>query len=231
MIPVDAATPPRYRILLALLVVLSFLPATPSRTAGPGGTEYARYLSEHENAILREHNLARSDPAGYAKIVAEWRDYYRGRRRFLPGRLPVWTNEGVEAVEEAIRFLLVQEPVPPLAASQGLSRAARDHVRDTGPNGGMGHIGSDRTEPADRVSRYGKWYGRVGENITYGGYDARELIIRLIIDDGIEDRGHRRNLFNPQYRLAGVSFGDHRGYRTMCVITYAAEFEENTDAQ
>ena len=200
--------------------------ATPSQTAGPDGTDYAKYLSEHENEILREQNLARSDPAAYAEIVEEWLEYYRGRRRFLPGRRPVLTNEGVDAGEEAIRFLLVQEPVPPLAASQGLSKAARDHVRDSGPNARMGHIGSDDSEPADRVSRYGKWYGRVGENITYGGYGARELVIRLIIDDGIEDRGHRRNIFNPQYRIAGVSFGDHRGYRTMCVITYAAEFEE-----
>jgi len=216
----------RILALTALACALAAIPATRSHTAGPDGTEYAKYLSEHENEILREHNLARSDPAAYAKIVEEWRDYYRGRRRFLPGRRPVWTNEGVEGVEEAVRFLLLQEPVPPLVASKGLSKAARDHVRDSGPNGRMGHVGSDDSEPADRVNRYGKWYGRVGENITYGGYSARELIIRLIIDDGIEDRGHRRNIFNPQYRIAGLSFGDHRGYRTMCVITYAAEFEE-----
>ena len=205
--------------------VALLLPA-PSTPADLTDSDYAKYLSEHENEILREQNLARSDPGAYAKIVEEWRGYYRGRRRFLPGRRPVWTNEGVEGVEEAIRFLLLQEPVPELAPSRGLSKAARDHVRDSGPNGGMGHIGSDESEPADRVSRYGKWYGRVGENITYGGYSARELVIRLIIDDGIEDRGHRRNNFNPQYRIAGVSFGDHRSYRTMCVITYAAEFEE-----
>jgi hypothetical protein len=163
-------------ITLALFAgALAAIPATPSHTAGPGGTEYAKYLSEHENEILREHNLVRTDPAGYVQYLEEWRDYYRGRRRFLPGRRPVWTNEGVEAVEEAIRFLLVQDPVR--------------------------------------------------------GYSARELIIRLIIDDGIEDRGHRRNIFNPQYRQAGVSFGDHRSYRTMCVITYAAEFEEFADSR
>jgi len=221
----------RLIVLTALTCTLAVVPVTPSHTAGTAGTEYAKYLSEHENEILREHNLARTDPAAYAKIVEEWREYYRGRRRFLPGRRPVWTNEGVEAVEEAMRFLLVQAPVPPLVASQGLSKAARDHVRDSGPNGGMGHIGSDESEPADRVNRYGKWYRRVGENITYGGYSARELIIRLIIDDGIEDRGHRRNIFNPQYRMAGVSFGDHRSYRTMCVITYAADFEEFADSR
>ncbi len=41
----------------------------------------------------------------------------------------------------------------------------------------------------------------------------------------MRDRGHRLNLFSPEYRLAGVAFGEHRDYGTMCVITYAAEFE------
>jgi uncharacterized protein YkwD len=107
-----------------------------------------------------------------------------------------------------------------------LSKAARDHVDDTGPKGWMGHYGSDGSEPGDRASRHGEWLGRVGENITYGGWTPRELVLRLIIDDGIPDRGHRNNLFNPEFRYAGIAFGHHREYGSMCVINYAAGFEE-----
>ena len=90
----------------------------------------------------------------------------------------------------------------------------------------MGHEGSDGSEPGDRANRYGKWYGRVGENIVYGGHSAREFIIRLLIDDGVPSRSHRMNIFNPDYAVAGVAFGYHDEYETMCVISYAAEFEE-----
>ena len=183
------------------------------------------YLADIEVAVLREHNLARTQPDEYADYVEEWLRFYKGHRRRLPGRLPVWTTEGRDAVNEAVAFLRLQEPLPPLQASPGLARAAQAHVRDSGPNGGMGHIGGDGSEPADRVSRFGTWFGRVGENITYGGAEARELVIRLIIDDGVKDRGHRRNIFNREYRLAGVSFGRHESYGTMCVVTYAAEFD------
>lgn len=184
------------------------------------------YLSALENEVLHEQNLARTNPAQYAHYVAAWLDYYEGKLRREPGRTPIQTIEGKRGVVRAVRFLQSQQPLPPLVPSQGLTRAAHDHVVDTGATGGMGHIGSDNSEPGDRVSRYGTWYGRVGENITYGGWTARELIIRLIIDDGIPDRGHRANIFNPEFHLTGVSFGRHAEYGTMCVITYAAEFDE-----
>jgi choloylglycine hydrolase len=178
-----------------------------------------------EAAVIAEHNLARTDPQRYARFLEEWRGYFRGKRLELPGRGTIATEEGVKALEEAIVFLRDADSLPKLRPSPGLARAARDHVRDTGPVGTMGHAGSDGSEPADRVRRYGKWSGRVGENIAYGGMDAREFVIRLIVDDGVADRGHRANVFNPRYRLAGVAFDWHREYGTMCVITYAAGFE------
>lgn len=207
----------------ALLIVVIVAPHAARPRAGKGDVPY---LSELENEILREQNLARTHPARYAGYVAAWLDDYDGKLRRTPGRRPVQTVEGKRGVVRAVRFLQSQQPLPPLSPSRGLSRAAHDHVVDTGATGGMGHIGSDNSEPGDRVSRYGTWYGRVGENITYGGWTARELIIRLIIDDGIPDRGHRANLFNSEFRLTGVSFGRHAEYGTMCVITYAAEFDE-----
>ncbi len=189
-------------------------------------TKNASYLTDLENEILREQNLARTSPAAYARFVEEWLQHYKGRTRTLPGRRRVQTTEGKRGVITAIRFLHSQAPIAPLEPLPGLSSAARDHVEDTGKKGWMGHVGSDDSEPADRVSRYGTWYQRVGENITYGGWNAREFVIRLIIDDGIPDRGHRRNLFNPDFRFTGIAFGRHSDFGTMCVIDYVADYDE-----
>jgi len=185
-----------------------------------------RERGDIESEVLREQNLARTDPHRYADYVEAWLPYYHGKTRLLPGEPSIRTIEGKEGVRDAVEFLRAQTPLPPLKPSQGLALAARDHVEDAGRKGWMGHIGSDDSEPADRVSRYGKWYRRVGENITYGGSVARELVIRLIIDDGIPDRGHRANIFNPEFTLTGAAFGLHADYGTMCVITYAADYEE-----
>ena len=58
--------------------------------------------------------------------------------------------------------------------------------------------------------------------ITYGSNTAEEVVAQLVVDDGVPDRGHRRLLYDPALRYAGVSCGPHPGYGTMCVIDLAS---------
>jgi uncharacterized protein YkwD len=51
-------------------------------------------------------------------------------------------------------------------------------------------------------------------------------VIMLVIDDGVPDRGHRRNLFNDQFQVAGAAIGPHRAYGEMTVVDLADTFKE-----
>lgn len=186
-------------------------------------------LSDIEKGIVRETNLARTDPKGYARKVEKYLTYYRGSLLYLPGKIPIRTREGAGAVREAIRFLKRQSPVGALQPSKGMCLAARDHVRDTGPKGKTGHYGSDRSSPFDRLRRYGKILRTAGENIGYGLDRPEWMVIQLIVDDGVRSRGHRKNLFKKRYRYIGVAYGPHRVYRTMNVSVYAAGFIEKQE--
>ncbi len=113
-----------------------------------------------------------------------------------------------------------------LILSAGLSRAAADHVRDTGGHGMTGHIGSDGSTFRMRIERYGVWSGSSGENIAYGLDDPRENVIVQLLDFGVEDRGHRQNLLNPAWRYVGIACGPHTLYGTMCVMDFAASYRD-----
>lgn len=188
-----------------------------------GQTEY---LSNLERRVVEEMNLARTNPLGYAGFIRDLRQYYDGMLLKIPGKIPVRTREGVPAVDEAIRYLTQVKAVSALSVSEGMSRAARDHVNDQSRSGETGHHGADRSEPFDRMERYGTWLGISGENIAYGDDDARMIVMQLIIDDGVPSRGHRDNIYNGEFKVSGVAFGSHPVYRNMCVITYAGGYQE-----
>ncbi|MCI0494942.1 CAP domain-containing protein, partial [candidate division KSB1 bacterium] len=207
------------KILLALNLSF-FLMTCPGCTQNQR-TETDKNRIALDKEILKELNFARQHPKKYATFLEQERPYYVGKFIKRPGEITIISKEGVSAVDEAIRFLKKINPVAPLNHSTGMSRAAMDHVRDQGKRGAFGHKGSDGSQPADRVSRYGKWLETVGENIAYGRDAARDIVIGLIVDDGVPNRGHRDNIFNPQFRIVGIACGAHKTFGTMCVMNFA----------
>lgn len=179
-----------------------------------------------EQEIVKEANLARTNPGAYAAWLRGQRPYYRGTQLRRPGEVAVRTKEGLAAVDEAIRWLEKRRPVGALGLSKGLSLAARDLTAPQGASGGFGHTGPDGSTPSDRIERHGQWASVIGENVAYGQRTARDVVAAFIVDDGVPGRGHRTNLFNAAFHVMGVDCGPHATYGTTCAITFAGGFKE-----
>jgi uncharacterized protein YkwD len=189
-------------------------------------------MDRDEKAVLEELNLARTRPSEYANYVEEHKRSFRGYFVVvIDGRKTTRTLEGIKAVDEAIAFLKSVDRVPALSASRPLTLSARDHVKDIGPRGMTGHAGSNKSQPADRISRYGRPKTATGEGITFGPVTARSIVIQLIVDDGVAGRDHRKDVFDPAYRVAGIAIGPHKTYELMCVINFADQMDEKNVAQ
>jgi uncharacterized protein YkwD len=176
--------------------------------------------------VSAELNLARTDPKGYAKFLREYRSLIHGGVYEKPGEIGVSLEEGTRAVDEGIAFLEKQAPLAPLAVSRGLSSAAKALAVEQGRSGATGHSGADGSSPFVRMNRFGAWSGTAGENIAYGAGDARDVVIQLVVDDGVASRGHRANVFGTAYGFVGVGAGGHPKFRTVCVQDFAGKYEE-----
>lgn len=184
------------------------------------------FLSALETKILHEINWARANPGLYASFLEAYLGGFDGKYCRMPDGTLLETKEGKAAVIMAIEFLKKTKPVATLQISPGLSWAAADHVKDHGPLGVVGHRGSSGSSPAERAQRYGIWQKSIAEISTYGHKEPRQIVISFIVDDGVPDRGHRNDLFNPVFRVVGISFGPHSHYQCMCVVDLAAGFSE-----
>ena len=122
------------------------------------------------------------------------------------------TQEGQFAYVEAIEFLRQQKAQKPFAWSRELEDAADNHVQDIGPKGLVSSIGTDGSMPTDRISRYGIIDETWAESNIFGGYNAQEVVERLLVCDGQPTRGFRKTLFNDQLLLCGVSCGPHAAH-------------------
>lgn len=181
------------------------------------------YMFEVEKNVVLEMNMVRSNPKKYAEMYIEPRTK-RFSGNIYNGNL--MTNEGVSVVNECIKFMSSQKSLPILKPSKGLTQAAKDHSTTQSLTDKTGHDGTDGSDPFERMKRYGT-FSTAGENIDYGATSAREIVVSLLIDDGVKSRGHRKNIMNKSFLTVGVGYADkHKKYGAECVIDYAGTYQE-----
>ena len=185
----------------------------------------ADYLTDEEKNLILAMNLIRHDPPKYSRLYVYPRlQYFQGTAFHFPGKIPLRTREGIEAVRELYLELLESEPIPIFLPSKGLSMAAKGHANYMKSTGNASHEG--RGGMSARANRHGQWVRGLAENLAWGVSNSHEAIISLMIDDGIKNRGHRINIMNPVYEKVGVGIETHPRFRISYVIKYAVDFIE-----
>jgi len=173
---------------------------------------------------FNQQNLLRSSPDSFIPDLEALLKLFKGNVLHRPGEIPLMTNEGPGALKECISFLRTAKPLPIMTWSDEMSKAAQGHADDIGPKSIVGHSGSDGSTMSSRLEKYGDWEDCLGENIDFGGKTGREVICNLMVDDGNATRGHRKNIFNGNYRVCGVGAQKHGAYKICVVLDYAGGY-------
>lgn len=185
-------------------------------------------LNSLEQEIFNELNILRSSPEVYLSYLEKLKLSFAGNEYTDLDGIRIVSNEGVSVVEDAIKVLKKQKTICLLTLADGLNRAAEQHTKDMSKNDFFGHKGTDGSYSDIRASRFGSWSGSVKENITSGSQKARDIVLQMLVDDGFESRGHRKNLLNPNFRAVGISTVKTPTNGFVCVMVFANYYSEKS---
>ena len=184
-------------------------------------------LPNFNSDLAKEINSLRTNPKKYSEKVKSYTKYFKGKILKLPGtNAGIKTEEGVNAYNETINFLLKQPPIEPLELSKGMCKIASDllyEVQNLDPN----DINSIDMEKI--ISKYGNFYGNFARAIDYGGENAEQVMVNLLVSDGDPSRSQRESLLSNDLRKVGVANGKHDFYRHCSVIVSCTKFENTKD--
>jgi len=164
-----------------------------------------RNLKDDEKQVIFYTNLARAN----GKLFSET---YLKRFMDSTGIKPTPFTESLEVDLRSI------ENLPMLIPEPDLYNIARQHAIESGKTGRKGHQGFKR-----RFNNLASTYNAYGENCYYGQDNPLDIVIKLLIDEGITDLGHRFNMLDPRYNSIGVSIMPHKTHGYNCVMEFGGK--------
>lgn len=154
------------------------------------GDSNATAMSNEEMDMATEINLVRNNPVAYIPYIE---DYIKDLQKN-------GDNNSIQTAYELIAELRKTPRLSTLQPLQCLYIAARKHGNDQRKRGATDHQGSDGSWPWDRVLRECSDLKDGNENLVGGPANIRRAVILLLVDDGIEGRGHRKTTLNPDWK-------------------------------
>ena len=170
--------------------------------------ENVSYLSKEEKLVVYYMNLARMDG-----------------KMFIETYLKDLKSSNKIDEKSLIEELSIIKGLPMLYPNQKLCEAASFHAKDIGDAGLVQHESSDGTSPGERIKRYYNG-GAMAENVSCAFEDGMNIVMQMLVDEGIENHVHRANILNPKFNRIGVSIHSHSKYNYCCVQDFSDEAGE-----
>ena len=186
--------------------------------------------SRIKREVISESNRIRTNPKAYIPILEEYLQNFDGNLLKFPGKNELLeTEEGPRAYKEAIEFLKNQKPINIIEFDEEASKVAEEYAKFLS-NSKEEQI-EDETQIEQRVEKYIDYDYAISESIDFGGSSGVEVIVNLLVDDGVKDRIHRENLFSNKFEYYGVAVFEHKEYDFCTVIDYFGDILSYKDKE
>lgn len=161
----------------------------------------APFMNDKEKELIYVLNLARRYPAQFANTVVK--------------KYPAWSHNPKMAQTDHYGSLLrTMHKLPQstiLYPDRQCYASAQCHAASAGSKGYVGH---DRISAACRENKH-----YMGECCDYGHGEPIDIVMALLVDEGVPNLGHRLICFST-YNKIGVSIAPHREYGNNAVLDF-----------
>lgn len=156
------------------------------------------FATEVEKEVMHYLNFVRSRPREFCEkfVIPNW------------DKSSWYENTLVET-------LMGIKPTRTMLPKKKLYLSAECHARISGKAGKVGHTRIKDPKTKKLCEEY-----FMGECISYGSGTGLGIVLQLMIDNGVENLGHRKIILNGGYSSMGVSVQPHARYGVNCVIDF-----------
>ena len=159
-------------------------------------------MNKVEKEVIFYCNLVRIDPKKFMSTV-------------LPKYIASRELENSSYLISLRRDLKKAHQLPPFIADPDLYIVAKKHATNSGNKGTIGH-----QNYTQRYKHLNNIFSVDGENCDYGNWEAIDIVFSWLIDEGIADLGHRKNILDPDFTHSGVGIFPHKEYDVNAVMAY-----------
>ncbi|WP_432708222.1 CAP domain-containing protein [Pedobacter sp.] len=159
-----------------------------------------KFFNTYFQDFMRDHNKRMQKYSNYKDLkINTYDSYYRG----LKEDLKKVKNYELYYPDETLTFL------------------ALSHGKDMKRHNLAAHISSDGRTMYDRLSKYFPRHA-MAENLAFGFAKGLDNVCMLLLDKGVPDLGHRKNMLNTSNGLntVGVSIQSHPTYTYSATIDF-----------
>ena len=188
-------------------------------------------LEQIKKEVIFETNRIRTNPKAYIPILERYLENFDDNILTKPDKNEcIETQEGPKAYKEAIEFLKNQKPINEIEFDEEASKVAEEYAKILSNSGEEDH-GEDESHIEERVEKYLDYDFSISECIDFGGSTGIEVIVNLLVDDGVKLRTHRDNLFSNKFQYYGVAVATHPEYDYCTVIDYFGDILSYKDKE
>ena len=227
------------KLIFSLLLIINVCFTKAQVTDSLNTAKNCGYMKPEEREMIYEINRLRTNPKSYLSYIEPMlaaakkrlqrngkgsKNYsvtYTGSTNGMglpPKTDTVWhyiNVEEVKALTTLVNDLNKLKKLSLLKPDSGIYNATRYYGVDQDKhNWALLHQGSDGSYPWDRITRFSPSMKDGNENIAgqYPVASPRDVLIQLLVDEGIPGYGHRYNILNPRWtHIACYAGGYHKG--------------------